>query len=141
MKKITITIALAAFFMASCSSGDSNKSSESSSTQNATSEPTTTAPTEAPAATASAAVTVPDDVKALLEKNTCLSCHDANDRVVGPPYKEIAKRNYTNKEIVELIYKPKPSNWPDYTTPMVGLPNVPKEEASKIADWIISLNK
>lgn len=140
MKKITITFAIAAFFVASCSSGDSNKSTENTSNQTATQE-TAAATTPEPSASASVTVSVPDDIKALLEKNTCLSCHDANDRVVGPAYKEIAKRNYTNKEIVELIYKPKPSNWPEYTTPMVGLPNVPKEEALKIADWIISLNK
>lgn len=140
MKKITITLAIAAFFVASCSSGDSNKSTENTSNQTATQE-TAAATTPEPSASASVTVSVPDDIKALLEKNTCLSCHDANDRVVGPAYKEIAKRNYTNKEIVELIYKPKPSNWPEYTTPMVGLPNVPKEEALKIADWIISLNK
>lgn len=140
MKKITITLAIAAFFVASCSSGDSNKSTENTSNQTATQETAATTTPE-PSASASVTVSVPDDIKALLEKNTCLSCHDANDRVVGPAYKEIAKRNYTNKEIVELIYKPKPSNWPEYTTPMVGLPNVPKEEALKIADWIISLNK
>lgn len=81
---------------------------------------------------------IPADIEALLQKNTCLTCHALNEKIVGPAYKEVAKRNYPADEIVSLIYKPKPEHWPDYP-PMIGLPNVPKEEAKKIADWIVSL--
>jgi cytochrome c551/c552 len=58
---------------------------------------------------------------------------------VGPSYKDIAKRKYTNEQIVELIYNPKPQNWPDYATPMAPMPQVSKENAMKIAMWINSL--
>ena len=95
-------------------------------------EPTTPAPA------AKAVIEVPADINELLNKHTCLTCHAAGERVVGPAYVEVAKRNYTNKEIVALIYTPKPEHWPDYP-PMIGLPKVPKEDAMKIADWIISL--
>jgi len=83
-------------------------------------------------------ITPPSDISELLNKHTCLTCHAASEKVVGPAYKEVAKRNYTNEEIVELIYKPKPEHWPDYP-PMVGLPKVPKDDALKIAAWINSL--
>lgn len=85
------------------------------------------------------AQTIPADVQKLLEKNTCLVCHHVSNRLVGPPYKEVAKRNYTPERIVELIYKPNPANWPDYPAPMAALPNVPKDEALKIGKWISSL--
>ncbi|MFA9214497.1 MAG: hypothetical protein ACEQSR_11730 [Candidatus Methylacidiphilales bacterium] len=140
MKKITIILAFAAIFVGACSSGSNENSSSSSNTQSTTEQPST-APSATEATASSDMVQVPADINELLNKNTCLSCHDANDKVVGPAYKEIAKRNYTAKEIVELIYKPKPSNWPDYPSPMIGLPNVPKDEALKIAEWIVSLNK
>jgi hypothetical protein len=40
---------------------------------------------------------------------------------------------------VNLIYNPQPQNWPDYATEMPPMPQVPKEDARKIAMWIRSL--
>jgi hypothetical protein len=40
---------------------------------------------------------------------------------------------------MDLIYNPQPKNWPEYATPMAAMPQVPKEEARKIAIWITSL--
>jgi cytochrome c551/c552 len=78
-------------------------------------------------------------VKPLLQKYTCLACHNATTRQVGPAYVEVAKRKYSVDEIVELIYNPKPEHWPDYATPMPPMPNVPKADAQKIARYIKSL--
>jgi cytochrome c551/c552 len=79
------------------------------------------------------------DVKPLLLKNTCAACHNPDKKQVGPAFKDIAKRNYTVAKIVELIYNPQPQNWPGYATEMPPMPQVPKEEARKIAAWINSL--
>lgn len=80
------------------------------------------------------------EVQGLLAKNTCIACHNADTKQVGPAFKEIAKRKYSNEKIVELIYNPKPENWPDYPTEMPPMPQVSKNEALKIAAWINSLN-
>jgi cytochrome c551/c552 len=80
------------------------------------------------------------EVKNLLQKNTCLACHNTDTRQVGPAYKEVAKRKYTVAQIVQLIHNPKPEHWPDYSTPMPPMPQVPNSEARKIAEWINSLN-
>ncbi|WP_266364299.1 c-type cytochrome [Tellurirhabdus rosea] len=88
---------------------------------------------------AQAQTKVPDDINALLQKNTCLACHNADKRVVGPAYKDVAKKKYTNDQIVDLIYNPKPEHWPGYP-PMAPMKQVPKDEALKIAKWINSLN-
>jgi cytochrome c551/c552 len=80
-----------------------------------------------------------EGVKPLLSKNTCLACHATDKKQVGPSFADIAKRNYSNLQIVELIYQPKPENWPGYATPMPPMPQVPKDEALKIAAWINSL--
>ncbi|MDF7816125.1 cytochrome C [Runella sp. MFBS21] len=88
---------------------------------------------------ANAQVKIPADIEALLQKNTCFACHRADQKLVGPGYKEVmAKKKYTPEQIVELIYKPEPSHWPGYP-PMAALPNVPKDEALKIAKWIVTL--
>jgi cytochrome c551/c552 len=81
------------------------------------------------------------EVKNLLQKNTCLACHNPNTRVVGPAYKDVAKRKYSVAQLVQLIHAPKPEHWPDYPTPMPPMPQVPNSEATKIAQWIKSLEK
>lgn len=85
-------------------------------------------------------VKVPEEIAALLQKNTCYACHKADVKLIGPAYTEVAKRNYTPERILELVYKPNPANWPGYI-PMAALPNAPKDEILKIANWIVSLNK
>ncbi len=80
-----------------------------------------------------------EEVKGLLTRHTCLACHQADKRQVGPAYRDVAKRGYTNEQIVELIHNPKPANWPDYATEMPPMPQVPRADALKIAAWINSL--
>ncbi len=82
---------------------------------------------------------IPADMQALMSKHTCIACHRPNQRLVGPAYIDVAKKNYTNEQIVELIYNPKPSNWPGYP-PMAAMKQVPKEDAMKLAVWINSLD-
>lgn len=81
-----------------------------------------------------------DVISPLLAKNTCSACHNTDTRQVGPSFQEIAKRNYTVDQIVELVVTPRPENWPDYSTPMPPMPHVPKNDVIKIAEWIRSLN-
>lgn len=91
------------------------------------------------ASVSNAQTVIPDDIKALLNKNMCLACHKVDTKLVGPSYKEIMKKKkYKPAQIVSLIYKPKPSNWPGYA-PMAALPTVPKDEALKIATWIATI--
>lgn len=80
-----------------------------------------------------------EEVKPLLAKYTCSACHNADKKQVGPAFKDIAKRNYTNDMMVKLIYNPNPENWPGYATEMPPMPQVPKTDALKIAGWINSL--
>ena len=79
------------------------------------------------------------EIKPLMLKYTCTSCHNANKKQVGPAFKEIAKRNYSTEKILSLIYNPQKSNWPEYPTEMPPMPQVPKAEARKMANWIRSL--
>lgn len=94
-----------------------------------------------PSADSSPAPATPSyaDIEPLLIKNTCNACHQVEKRQVGPAFRDIAKRKYSNERIVELIYNPEPENWPEYTE-MMAMPQVPREEALKIAAWINSLN-
>ncbi|UFH53637.1 c-type cytochrome [Spirosoma sp. KNUC1025] len=90
-------------------------------------------------ANAQAPADIPADMNALMTKYTCIACHRPNQRLVGPAYVDVAKKNYTDEQIVELIYNPKPEHWPGYP-PMAPMKQVPKEDATKLASWINSLD-
>ncbi len=93
---------------------------------------------KAPASNAAVAMTF-DQIKPLLQKHTCLACHSQDKKVIGPSFKDIAKRKYSNEKIVQLIYNPQPQNWPDYATPMAPMPQVPRKDALTIASYINGL--
>jgi cytochrome c len=90
------------------------------------------------AATAQTPAAIPADIKGLLEKHTCYTCHKVDKKMVGPAWQDVAKKAYSTKQFTALVYKPVPANWPGYTA-MIGLPNVPKADIKKIADWVNSL--
>jgi cytochrome c551/c552 len=79
------------------------------------------------------------DVKNILQKNTCLACHNPTTRQVGPSFSAVSKRKYSIAQIVSLIHNPKPEHWPDYSTPMPPMPQVSNADARKIAAYIKSL--
>lgn len=79
------------------------------------------------------------EIEGLLAKYTCIACHNPDKKQIGPSYKDIAKRKYSNEKIVELIYSPQPANWPGYATEMPPMPHVPKADALRIAAYINSL--
>lgn len=76
---------------------------------------------------------------ALLKKHTCLACHAKDKKVIGPSYEDIAKRKYSDQQILALVYKPNPQNWPDYATEMAPMSHIPANDVLKIASWINSL--
>jgi len=82
-----------------------------------------------------------EEVQPLLQKNTCLTCHNPNTKVIGPSYKEIATKKYSIAQLVQLIQKPNPEHWSGYATRMPSMAHVPKAELTKIAEWIKSLEK
>lgn len=55
--------------------------------------PATAASQPAAAPAAPAAVSVPEPIAAVLQKNNCAACHAANARIVGPSWTEVAARH------------------------------------------------
>ena len=80
-------------------------------------------------------------VQPLLQKNTCLTCHNVETKLIGPSYREIATKKYSVAQIVQLIQKPNPANWAGYATRMPSMAHVPKNELILIAEWIKTLEK
>lgn len=77
--------------------------------------------------------------EALAKAKNCMTCHQLDKKVVGPAYKEVAKK-YTAKDeamLAEKIIKGGKGNWG--AVPMPPNPKVTPEEASKLVKWILSL--
>lgn len=98
-------------------------------------------PAPKPAATAKTTAKAPTfaEMKPMLRKHTCLSCHDETKKMIGPTFREIAQRKYSNTKLIELIKNPDPSNWPQYPAPMPPMSHLPQADLQKIATYINSL--
>lgn len=81
-----------------------------------------------------------DDGLALAQKNACMSCHSVDKKIVGPAYKDVAKKYAGDKgAAAKLAAKVKAGGsgvWG--TVPMPPNPQVKGEDLNKIIAWILS---
>jgi len=79
--------------------------------------------------------------EALAKKYNCLACHQVDKKVVGPAYKDIAKK-YKGKSgaaalLAEKVKKGGSGTWGPIPMP----PNaaVPDADLKKLVDWILKM--
>lgn len=79
--------------------------------------------------------------QALAQKNACMSCHGVDKKIVGPAFKDVAKKYAGDKGAeAHLITKVKAGGkgaWGQ--VPMPPNPQVKDEDVKKIVQWILSL--
>ena len=95
-------------------------------------------PVAAPAHSASASI----DGQQLAMKYGCLGCHNAQTKIVGPSYREIAAK-YKNDgdafaKIDQQIHKGGSGKWGPIIMP--PFPQISPVETTVLSDWILSLN-
>ncbi len=78
---------------------------------------------------------MPAEVRRIMGKYACSTCHAPEVRLIGPSWREMARRRYTPKQLATLVRKPQPGNWPDYP-PMQPIPTFTNADAKIIADWL-----
>ena len=77
--------------------------------------------------------------EALAKSKNCMACHSVEKKIVGPSYKDVAKK-YTAKDeamLVEKVLKGGKGSWGE--VPMPPNAAVKPEDAQKIVKWILSL--
>jgi cytochrome c len=81
------------------------------------------------------------DGQALAQKNACMSCHGVDKKIVGPAYKDVAKKYAGDKTaMAKLTAKVKMGGkgvWGDI--PMPPNPQVKDGDLHEILVWILSL--
>jgi cytochrome c len=79
--------------------------------------------------------------QALAQKNACMSCHGVDKKIVGPAFKEVAKKYAGDKgaqaRLVEKVKTGGKGVWGE--VPMPPSPQVKPEDANKIIAWVLSL--
>lgn len=79
--------------------------------------------------------------QALAQKSACMSCHQLDKKVVGPAFKDVAKKYKgdagASAHLVGVIKKGGKGVWGP--VPMPPHPQVSDDNAKKLADWVLSL--
>lgn len=77
---------------------------------------------------------------ALAQKKNCMACHAVDKKVVGPAYKDVAKK-YAGQDVTAKlaakVMKGGSGIWG--AVPMPANPQVNQAEAETLARWIMSL--
>ena len=79
--------------------------------------------------------------EALAKAKNCLACHTVDKKIVGPSYKDVAKKYAGQKDaeakLAEKVLKGGSGVWGP--VPMPPNATVKPEEATKLVKWILSL--
>ncbi|WP_026462615.1 c-type cytochrome [Adhaeribacter aquaticus] len=79
--------------------------------------------------------------KALIGKSDCLACHQIDNKLVGPAYKEVAQKYESNEKnlnfLATKIIKGGAGNWGE--VPMSPHPTLSQGDAKEMARYILSL--
>ena len=90
---------------------------------------------------AAAALAAPANAdEALAKKHNCLACHSVDKKLVGPAYKDIAKKYKGQNVAAKLEQKVKKGGQGAWgPVPMPPNPAVPDADIKKLVDWILKL--
>jgi len=79
--------------------------------------------------------------KALMDKSDCNACHSIDNKIVGPAFKDVAKKYKNDKTAVtklsDKIIKGGAGAWGDI--PMSPHPQISKTDAAEMVKYILSL--
>ncbi len=85
------------------------------------------------------------DQTELAKKSNCLTCHAVDKKIVGPAYKDVAKKYKGDKtaeaKLIEKVKKGGAGNWTAVTggVPMPPNPAVSDADLKKLVDWILAM--
>jgi len=144
MKKVLLTMIVAAGLFA-CGGGETTETAEKKPISNATQEEPAVKEemAEPKEKVEEVKVVAKKNGKALIEASDCRTCHKDDTKLIGPAYKEVAKKYENNekntKMLVEKIQQGGQGVWGEI--PMAGHPNLSADDAEAMVSYILSMNK
>ena len=78
---------------------------------------------------------------ALLQKNNCLACHNVNQTVVGPSFKDVANRYRGQADAADRLAKKIRAGGAGVwgAMPMPAQPQVSESDAKKLAVYVLNI--
>lgn len=141
MKKTLCILSICAV-IAACGGGNNSESSDNTASGDQSTETMSEAPetTETTSSDQSAAVGS-DKGKELIAQSDCLTCHKEHDKLVGPPYADVAKKyEATDDNIDHLatkIIEGGKGVWGEI--PMTPHASLSREDAKEMVKYILSI--
>ena len=79
--------------------------------------------------------------EALAKANNCLACHAVDKKVVGPSYKDVAKKHGNDASKADALAQKiiKGGSGVYGAIPMPANPKVSEADAKKLASWILGM--
>ena len=79
--------------------------------------------------------------EAMAKAKNCMACHATDKKLVGPAYKDVAKKYAGDAKALDLLvtHIQKGSSGVWGAVPMPPNANVNADEAKKLAQWVLSL--
>jgi cytochrome c len=134
MKKLLAMLFVAALAY-SCGGGDENKNTTDEN------KPVDTSAAAAAPAEGNAGGVDSEKALTLIGSSDCTTCHAIDKKVIGPAYKDVAKKYPNTPEVVDsLMHKVKKGgmgNWGNI--PMTPHPDLPDEDIRTMVTYILSL--
>ncbi|MDX1636380.1 MAG: PQQ-dependent sugar dehydrogenase, partial [Balneolaceae bacterium] len=83
--------------------------------------------------------------KSLMSQSDCSACHAVDQQSIGPSFRQIANRYAGRDQVVDTlaaaIITGSSGKWEQSTQPMPPHPQLEKQEAEQMAEYILSLSK
>jgi cytochrome c len=81
------------------------------------------------------------DAEALAKQHNCLQCHATDKKILGPSYKDVAKKYKGNKDAAALLVKHVRTGSKGVWGPIPMPPNdkVNEADATTIVKWILAM--
>lgn len=77
------------------------------------------------------------------EAAACMACHNADNKIVGPAYKDVAKKYAADKNAVDALTKKVieggKGNWGEIPMPPRGGTALKDDEIKKVVAWVMTL--
>ena len=79
--------------------------------------------------------------EALAKANNCMACHAVDKKLVGPAYKDVAKKHGNDASKADMLAAKiiKGGSGVYGAIPMPANPKVSEADATKLATWVLSL--
>ena len=80
------------------------------------------------------------EIQPILQKNACLACHAVDKKILGPAYRDVAKKHEADANAADLLTKHvrEGSSGVWGPVPMPPNPGISDEDLQKVVEWVLA---